>query len=203
MKIFEINSTMHNDNEWWKHKSTTKLYHGTSSAVLESIKKNGIVPPCENFKKYVDDIIEYYVSKVSNKNDLTEIINEVRNSIFSSRIPEDNYCSTIYLTPSFDLAAIYAATYAEHGGEIAYEVWEKLISYDLDIKPQYPHGRPVVLEVSIPSSWMISPRDLVKWSEHLRNKFGDEIFDDEEISNFEIRVTKPIPPSMIKWINVE
>lgn len=197
--------------ENWHHfGNTVTLFHGTSSAFLSDIKTNGIQLPGENLETYARKLIgKIYLTLP------TEYVEKVFNSINSLRQSDlHNLGNVIYLATSYEDAKGYADSYYELGGEIAYDVYFWIASYCKENNQPVPPkplagSKPVVIEVEIPFDWMMTFYDLPKRLTNLKKHWDDydhqnyKSFDDylKVQGGFEVRVSKPIPPQMIKSIH--
>jgi len=212
MKLHEI----FNEGFWWKLEDTTTLYHGTSSAFLNDIKTDGLLPPKDEFEKYAEDIANFYLNALNITGELrNEILNEVQERSVKYRTRHGKeYSSVIYFTPRFEQAASYAKSYAEHGGEISYDIWDLVKVYSgLTPPKRFVGNKPIVLTCEIPTNWLITPQPLPALVSRLSDIFNknyennnpkDEYknFDEfvEDSTAFEVRVKNIVTPEMIKNI---
>lgn len=82
--------------------------------------------------------------------------------------------------------------------------WRELMKHD--IPPRYPDGKPIVLQIEVPKSWCLFDHDLgqmksriaqanaegKEWAQGDLGEVYDGVFEDREV-----RVTRPVPLSMI------
>lgn len=212
------------ENHWYDFKETVTLYHGTSTAFTEDIKRDGLKPPQDDLLNYGLQIAKRYMSKVP-----PALIKKIKEGLLI-RTDTNNHqlFKAIYLTPDFKGAAGYAQAYYKYGGEIAHTIWREIniwknkeqgveITGNNDpilIQPIHQHHQPIVLEIEISWNWMKTFHDLRKkfdravtsWEDYEKTHYEKEgkTFNDyihNWVEDFEIRVTEPIPPNMIKNIH--
>lgn len=217
--------------KWHEFGDTVHLFHGTSSAFEHIIKTEGLKPPNENIEEYALGIAAQY-GPVS-----PQLIDFIKKNVLTARkdTPLHKTSNVLYLVASKKNAVGYAHSYAKHGGEIGYEIWRFLNDQEMEkklgprprraygdhtfVKPIYPDGRPIIVEVEIPFKWMKTFVDLpelykriVKYWEREKDEngvfhgiygkytnFNDYI--ENEVTGFEIRVAETIPPNMVKNIH--
>ena len=208
------------EHRWWDLRDTVTLYHGTSSAFLPAIQADGLTPPAEDFRAYALDLLEQALAGVEAQHGpipaetREEIHDWVVNRTVGYRTRSrgfdgERYDSVLYFLTVFERAARYARSYAEHGGEVAYEVWSLIKTFTGFEPPKRLAGhRPVVIEVEVPSAWMrlSGQKDIAQMAQAYRKSWDpdtDGPFEDhmEEMSHFEIRIDRPVPPSMIRAIH--
>lgn len=201
------------EQKWHNFGSDITLYHGTSSALLDRIQKDGIKPPKKDFYAYGLEIVKYYLGKVPE-----ELRTQIA-SITGSR--EDILENVIYLSTDQREATTYAKTTYKFGGEIHMELWrtcnywlvkqknaQKPDFEDVHIKPRYDESQPVVLEVEVPYEWMMTTDNLRTefdwWLQQWKNgdkKHYRSFQDYLDEQGFEVRIKETVPPSMIKKIH--
>lgn len=197
------------DKEWYLFGETVVLYHGTSSALLNIIKTEGIKPPEENLEEYALRLVQRYI-----KNPPPELLKKIESNALSFR--KDNKfhktSNVIYLDGSFKEAQTYAEHYFKYGGEIAYTIWRECAAWlKQDIRPMYDSSHPIVVEVEIPWKWMETYigdlkekyRKLInvwrQWDHKHHDTFSD--FLKTNVQPMEVRVRHPIAPRMIRQIH--
>ena len=199
-------------SEWYEPGDTITLWHGTSSAFLQGIKKHGLLPPSEG--------VEGIVLSILRKSGLpeswaTEIV--YRAMAVRHDLPSHKLENVIYLSTGFHEAARYARSYYKYGGEIAYDVRR----YLEDKHPEsadavvIPDAKPVIVKVEVPREWAKSFSDMDKsvsrvrslwetktqqWNPRKKSEYPSfESYAQHEY-DFEVRVDRPIPPEYIKGI---
>jgi hypothetical protein len=215
---------------WWEGRTTgvARIYHGTSSALLPKIRAEGLVPPgtdTVSFRKQYLDLLDGWLRTLEDEHGpiptdtLMDLVCSVDDGSLGYRIrhrhgghPND---AVVYLTPSLTRAAGYARSYCEDGGEVASEIWAKIRDHT-DITPprRFAGGLPVVIEVEVPWAWLRPKNEesldaFVARMERLwegSDRYQDQhaTFNDfmaEEVSDFEIRVSRAIPPEMIRIVH--
>lgn len=200
------------EGKWWELDDTIQLYHGTSTAFLENIKENGLVPPQEDFEQFALNLLKYFLTNIPSISN--EVRKEVEKSVQERAVSyrmrsDDKFSSVIYMTPNFEKAASYARSYAEHGGELAYDVWSLVkVVTGYTPPPRFLGHNPVVIEVEIPRQWISSAynlEDLVArstkvWKQEDEDISFEEFVNEVDISGFEVRTSRRIPPHMITSI---
>ena len=203
--------------KWHEFGDSVTLYHGTSSALVDRMQKEGIKPPKKDFVGYAMEVVEHYLGRVPE---------DIKQQIFSTISTRKDTASSkvenvIYLASEYREAESYAGYTFRFGGEIHAEMWRICNNWmarqkdpqnpdynSVHVKPRYDDSRPVVLEVEVPYSWMLTYNDLRKtfqgyldlWKRNektYKQQFRTfEDFLDEQ--GFEVRIAETIPPSMIK-----
>ncbi len=213
------------EGEWWDDGQTVTLFHGTSSALLPAIKRDGLLPPPDDLAAFVRTVLttilpneaewppgflEYEIKRHQGSRSIQDRHVGGRSLFF---FPHDGDVDGA--APN---CARYARSYAQHGGEIAYAVWRHLADLYVDAKrepppPRWPHGKPVVLTVEVPKQWCNWNTDLEGmrerlyrfWQDGNPNFFDDdsepyEQFDDllrDVMKDREVQIARAIPNHMI------
>lgn len=208
-------------NPWYLFNETAILYHGTSSAFLDIIRTQGLLPPDENLQEYAHRIVKKYLEQIP-----VEIEEKIKKHTLTGRQDSAFHktSNVIYLSGDFKQAENYANSYYRHGGEIGYEVWRWVNEYtahqkgyenagrDVHVYPIYNNSRPIVLEVEVPRAWMRTYRSLpdsykrlVKHWKRLRKWYAERgvSFKDylDKEAGVEIRVEEPISPNAVKKVH--
>lgn len=145
------------EGRWWDDSPTVTVYHGTSSALLPDIQQHGLRPP-HDIREFAMKVLHGYVSpdKVTPKIIDTLIVTGIQ---YRTDMWKDSHGSIFgFPAPHYDRAAGYAISYAEHGGELAYDVWRALTT-KLRMKPvpRFKGADPVVLALEVPKTWVKYP----------------------------------------------
>jgi hypothetical protein len=207
------------ESKWWDNEPTIRLYHGTSSAFIDHVKEHGLRPPKEDLLEYALEVLEAYIPRSEWTDKLIENVREHAARTEMGRVGDRG--SVLYFFPESKSVEGYARSYAKHGGEIAYDVYNSACMHLSDpdiswkefkanppIKPRFHDGSPVVVEVEVPKSWCLTDyafdefrsRMTAAWNEGkaFARKFPTlEDFLDDVLDNREIRIGKTIPPHMI------
>lgn len=227
MRLIDLTETT-GGPKWWEMAETVTLYHGTSSALLPDIRTNGLVPPggdTTGFRQLYLALLDRYIETIEAEHGpvdtdaLMELVASVDDGTigYRTRHRHNGHANdaAVYLSPDFDRAAGYARSYAEHGGEVAYEIWSKVRDFT-GVRPsrRFAGGQPVVLEVAVPWDWMKTkhPTGLRNYIAHLKALWhrdpkyhaaypSEAAFLDEDLGDFEVRITETIPPSMIRQVH--
>jgi hypothetical protein len=195
-------------SEWYHFGKYINLYHGTSSLVEKSIRKNGLKPPSLDLKELATTLALQYAP---NRKVPDDVIDESIKAIRSIR-PGNNELSAVYLTNGIGTAWDYAEAYAKTFGEIGSDVWREYVSYAMrnsltDLEKQLrvtnANGKPIVVEVRVPTKWAKSWYNLKKVYREIKR--GS--IDDQERKNWlaskggmEFRVHKTIPAVMVRRV---
>jgi hypothetical protein len=211
------------EGKWWDNEPTITLFHGTSSAFLDSIKTNGLSPPSEDLRAYAYKILAQYIPKEKWKPKLLKMVDEHAARIGSIGRSGDRG-AVLYFFTELSASKGYARSYAQHGGEIAADVYNCASIFlkpnysvmDLienpPIKPRFLDAKPIVIEVEVPKSWCLMDVNI----EELKNRAKIAWDNDERwtkkyksledlfkgmFDRREIRVARTIPPEMITKIH--
>lgn len=209
------------ETKWWDNSPTMTLYHGTSSALIPAIQKDGLLPP-KDIATYAFDILEEYVPRDRWTDELVEDLNQHAIRMY---VRKGDLGSVLYCTTTPDKPSSYAHSNAEHGGEIAYNVWEVAcmfaappgISYrelkaNPPLPPRWKGAKPMVVEMRVPKEWCLYHQDMEAlrdrltklWAEKspLVRRFSslDDLLTDAMADGEEVRVKHPVPPGMITRI---
>jgi hypothetical protein len=189
------------DSDW------VKLYHGTSSLLLDDIREKGLLRPAQEFRSYVYDMLERIVPR-DQWND--ELMTMIEDSVFNYRTVGSMMGTprhALYFHTSPERVAGYARSYAEHGGEIAYNLWQaaKVVHGEDEVSKRLSSGEPVVVEVTVPKAWVEIGHDLGDMRQRLDRLWQDEKEDydsweefiDDLSEDFEVRVNRDVPANMV------
>lgn len=187
--------------------NSVKLYHGTSSLLIDDIRKHGLLRPAQEFETYVYDMLERIVPR-DQWND--ELMDMIRDSVFNYRTVGSMMGTprhALYFHTSPERVAGYARSYAEHGGEIAYNLWQaaKIVHGEDEVSKRLTGGEPAVIEVTVPKAWVEIGHELDDMKMRLDKLWQDEQDDynsweefiDDISEDFEVRVKKDVPASMV------
>lgn len=219
------------EGKWWEPTPTLTLYHGTSSVLLPAIREHGLLPPAGNLADFVREVMKAILpdeSQWPEPDDYFSYDNTLRrlmrNRSFSDQTA--NGARSLYFFPENreETPSVrgYARSYAQHGGEMAYEIWNGLNGYQKDrglppLPPRWPHGKPVIVTVEVPKEWTLWQRDPDRVMATVKRLWADEnmrfTHDDEgepyeriedairdTLADTEVRVPRIIPPSGIRNI---
>ena len=204
--------------EWYLFGESVVLYHGTTSALSETIRSEGLKPPDEKLENYILKLITQYL-----KNPPENLIDEIKSKLSFRLNSETNRTSdVVYLDGSFKEASNYANHYYKYGGEIAFDVWQTVNRHicrkkhhkknceEIHFPPIYNKSFPIVVEVEIPWKWMETYRDLrntyesaiLSWRTHSKYAYKDfSEYLKKAVESVEVRVRHLILPNMIKTIH--
>jgi hypothetical protein len=207
------------ESKWWDKEPTVRLYHGTSSELVHHIREHGLQPPKDDLLEYALDVLESYIPREDWTDELIRNVQEHAARTEMGR--KGDRGSVLYFFSDPEAVEGYARSYAKHGGEIAYDVYNSACMFlsDPDIswkefkanpplQPRWVTGKPIVVEVEVPKSWCLSDIDfeefkarmMTAWDEGktFARKFpSPEAFLDNAFENREIRIARTIPPEMI------
>lgn len=210
---------------WWDDSPTMTLYHGTSSAFLDIIKTKGLLPPEEDIRAYALNVLREYLPDESKWT--PELLADIERQAVRPDIRKGDFGAAIYFMSQDNQSGPgvrgYARSYAEHGGEIAYCVWDSVCSmlepekdhfdfnFNPPIAPRFAKAKPIIVKAEVPKSWIITSHDIGKMKANCQELWSDgvewareagsltalynDVFDDREV-----RVTRTIPPEMITAI---
>lgn len=194
------------EGKWYEFDKPITLYHGTSSQLEDKIRTEGLSPLIEGAVSYVMEVLKDYGYEHDK-----EIVDKVLKQISQFRPSLENLPSgkteiekALYFFPSSERVEVYAKSYAQHGGELAWEAWHiiKFAANKGDLIPRWTDAVPIVVEVEVPRDWIIMHNySLEKIYNNITS--GDKGYSvnlDDISGNLEIRVAKHIPISMIKSI---
>lgn len=213
------------ESKWWDDTDYIRLYHGTSSALLPIIEEEGLRPPTKQLDEYALDVLAQYIPPEEWTDELKERVIRRAARIQGGRAGEAG--QVIFCMADKDGPSGYARSLAEHGGEIARDVWDEACIFrlrathdDLDdipyrefrkipppIAPRYANARPVVLELLVPKDWCLFYVDLEHMkqgvlkarAEGRRWAIENSLEDtlDEIFESREVRIARTVPRSMI------
>src|SRR5690606_28763613 len=151
-------------------------------------------------------ILEQYVAR----RDWTKaLLGELERHALATRMSRSGLGSVIYTLTSRERALAYAKSYADHGGEIAYLVWQTACHWSgRKLLPRYAGAEPVVLELAVPRDWVrwtmdtdaLRHRLLRMWDEDpdSRTEFGSfAAFAQDATDMLEARIAQVIPADRI------
>lgn len=203
------------EGKWWEDDDTITLYHGTSSALIPDIKKDGLVPPPGDLEEYFEELFQHYFKQVPSEEQHFYTRDTVRHRVIEPRTGswrtsarDENFGSVLYFHLTEGRAATYAKSYAKHGGEIAWHVWKELGGEQHEIPPRFADAHPIVITAEIPKAWVKhgfnGPFDEVadrlrkiwieKYEDGPNQMSWEEFVDDVDT---EVRVGNTVPYSMI------
>lgn len=203
--------------KWWDDGSTIRLYHGTSSQFIDHIREQGLQTPSEDLVAYALKVLEYYIPREQWTDDLVKDIEQGAARMEAGR-SGDRGAVVFCFTDSENVEG-YAKSYAEHGGEIAYDVFMRACMFvaprdvswhffktNLPLKPRFEAATPIVVEIEVPKAWCVFDTDLVRLRRGLDSRYVEgtvmgPIYD-KALLNREVRVQRSVPPEMIKSIRV-
>lgn len=204
--------------KWWEDKPTITLYHGTSSALIPALKKDGLLPP-KDVATYAFDILEEYVPRSEWTEELIQFVNEHAVRYRGGRSGDRG--SVIYCSPEPKSPSGYARSYADHGGEIAYDVWQAAclhVAPELSLRdmktnpplpPRWKGAKPIIVQIEVPKEWCIFNQDADALRDRLTQIYHDKTYKyasqydslaaflDDALDDTEVRVKQAVPPSMI------
>jgi hypothetical protein len=196
----------------WGDGPTVILYHGTSSEFAAEILQNGLQFPKETLEEFAMEVLRDYVGEESMTEYLIKKIVPYASRTALGRHGERG--KSIFCKNSAEGVAGYAESYATHGGEIAYDVWNLLCIEMVDpettvremktnppILPRFANGKPIIVKIEVPREWCSFDLDTTRMVAHVQEKNEDPEKVQQILkkitANTEVRVTKPIPTSMI------
>lgn len=207
------------EGKWWDDSPTMTLYHGTTSALVDSIREHGLRHPKDSIEEYALDILARYIPR---ERWTDELIKDVTDHAIRPTSRTGDFGAVIYCFAEPAGAAGYARTYAAHGGEIACDVHRiaalflapKNLSWlefraDEFITPRFADAKPMVVEIEVPKSWCVTAFDLARYRQDMIDKWNSgaewtrreastlEEFLNRVFDRREVRVTRPVPPEMI------
>jgi hypothetical protein len=205
------------ENRWWGDSPLITLYHGTSSAFVDDIRREGLKPPNTSEYAYALEVLEQYISRDKWTPALIRDV-KMRAGLDSLRRSE----SILYFFTTSKAVEGYAVSYAQHGGEIAHDVYQTanlflndeavmIKDVKMKIQPRFFDARPVVVEVEVPKSWVVSDGNWRERKENYKRAWEAKSgwatkFDslaalcDDAFNSVEVHVGRAIPPSMIKSV---
>lgn len=190
------------EGKWWEFDKPITLYHGTSDQLLDKISKEGLNPPINGVVEYALEVLDDY-----DKSDDEEIKELIIQKVHGFRgfkdIKGQEREKVLYFHLDLDRARTYAEAYAEHGGEIAYEVFSILKIYRAISEPRWKKAKPIIIEVVIPRDWILTymNKSLQKLYNDLMAKGYNTSKTLEHVEKtLELRVEQNIPPNMITRI---
>lgn len=198
------------ESKWWEFdEPTITLYHGTSSVFTDTIYEEGLKPRDFDLTEHVEEILEDYKDVLpKDPHDLKRLRDYIQQTTIDyrqNRLNQDRRAALyFYAEPS--RVALYAESYAQHGGEIAYEVWKAIthITGDKNLPIRWESAKPIIVKVDIPREWVKTHRDLKDIYNNVRKNWQGvgslEEYLDDFATHFEIFINEPVPPHMIKDI---
>lgn len=197
---------------WWSGHDAVTFWHGTSSALLERIFEEGLVPPPADLSSYASSLCERFVGRR-----LDDLPPKVRKGIEEycllprrrqPGLPSGGAGVFLYPHPALHRSAGYAQSFAKDGGEIAYTVRRHLETWRRKnpIAPLYADSESVVVRVDLPIELCLvkgGGETLTDRVERLRTaweRHGKEASFDvwmSRASEFEIVVDGPVEPEFI------
>ena len=186
------------EGKWWEFGDTMTLYHGTSDQMLDKISKEGLKAPI-NAVDYAIEVLKDYEDQINLKK-MTELVKQDVGGYRGFEPGEKS--KSVYFHLDFDRAAQYAEAYAEHGGEIAYQVFNIVKRYAAVQMPRWVNAKPVVLIVEVPYDWVNHyGHDFKTIYQNVTKSGSVNTKELDDIStHIEARIERDIPPSMIKKI---
>lgn len=205
-------------HRWWDDSPVVTLFHGTSSALLDRIRTEGLKPP-SNLRTLAHDVLEDYVPRERWTQGLLEEVEA--HAIRSELGRSGDNGPVLFLCTSPDKVRGYAESAASHGGEIAHNVWESACLHvaphltwrefreNPPLSPRFPAAEPLVLAVEIPKAWCLWRQDPTTlktqlthlWAQRDADTEGHETLasylDEALDQGVEVRVPRTIPPEMI------
>ncbi len=170
------------EQKWWDTEPTIRLFHGTSSALLETIRTDGLMPPQKSLNDFARDVLEEYVPQDRWTPALLDRVDKEAARHFGGRAGESG--RVIFCMTHMDGPKGYAESLCQHGGEIARDVYhiasdfymeekfpnlrdevtyleyKKLLDQHSPIKPRYVDAHPAVIEMLVPKEWCAFYNDL-------------------------------------------
>ncbi len=210
-----------NEGQWWQNSETIRLYHGTGSALLGHIREHGLRPPSEDLLEYALDVLADYIPREQWTAELIQTIEKTAARQQSGR-GGDRGC-VIYTFHRAQQVEGYARAYAQHGGEIAADVYrtaciflmpENSTVLDLvnnpPLQPRFTDSRPVILGMDVPREWCIFHDDpeMIKSRIKQARRRGDNWASSKALPNVyrsvfdrqEIRIDRTVPYEMITFM---
>lgn len=211
------------EGKWFDDSGTLTLYHGTSSQFLDVIKRDGLKAPQDNLDAYAEEILSAYVPREQWTPEFLRDIHEKCLRIRYSVRGQDGR-ENLYLCSQPESPTGYAQSYAAHGGEIAYTIWQTACMFVLrdrlddmtwkefknnpPLRPRFEGAKPVLLTVEVPREWARFHQDIAElkrrltyqWEagERYAKKFATfDDFADDVLDQAEVRIAHTIPWSMI------
>lgn len=212
------------ETKWWDDTPMIRLYHGTSSMLLPLIQTEGLRPPIKQTDEYAFDVLEEYIPKHQWDDELVRAVRERAGRALGGRGGDSG--QVIFCMTTMEGPTGYAKSLAEHGGEIASDVY-RIACYREQVKvdpnveelslrdysdlpqpfaPRYAGGRPIVLELLVPKKWCLFNNDLDRMKANIATARAEErkwamgniedVYDDI-FDNREVRINQVVPPSMI------
>jgi hypothetical protein len=210
------------EGKWWDNEPTITLYHGTSSAFVEHIREHGLRAPKDDLLEYALDVLAEYIPRGEWTDALVKHVKEHAARIEMGRAGDRG--AVIYCFTEAQAVEGYARSYAKHGGEIAYDVYNAACQFrspeDISWRelkenppfpPRYHDAKPVVVGIEVPKSWChfsIDPEHMKtrlqqawdegkKWA---REEGSIEALYDSVYDEREVRVGQSVPVSMVRSI---
>jgi hypothetical protein len=211
------------EEKWWDNEPTIRLFHGTSSVFVGHIREHGLRPPKQDILEYALEVLEHYVPRAEWTDELLHNVKEHAARVEYGRVGDRG--SVIYTFTRGEDVEGYATAYAQHGGEIAADVYTSACMFrsDPDISwrefkanppfpPRFADAKPIVVEVEVPKSWCIFNRDPEEIKRNVESRWhliqqrdpGVSMADflDDIYKNTEVRISRVVPPEMIRSIRV-
>lgn len=212
------------EQKWYDDSGEIRLYHGTTSALIDIIHEHGLQPPQTQLDEYAFEILERYIPRSDWDEKLIRGVHEHAARMGGGRSGDRG--QVIYCMTDFEGPAGYARGHAQYGGEIAKDVYELACmhitgqTHDLDelsvrdyremprpLPVPYPEGYGVVVEILVPKAWCIFPNNLEQMKLNIQQARAEgrkwategtlEDAYDEIFERREVRIPKTVPPSMI------
>lgn len=161
------------EEKWWDDQDLIRLYHGTSSALLDLIHKEGLQPPVKQLDEYALEILEEYIPRDEWTDKLIDEVHQHAARISGGRAGDSG--QVIFCMAAKDGPNGYATSLAEHGGEIARDVYEVACMFELrkrhpnlddmpyqeykqmkpPLAPRFANAHGVVLDLLVPKDWCL------------------------------------------------
>lgn len=215
------------ESKWWDDTDVIRLFHGTSSALLDNIRTEGLRPPAKEMDEWALDVLENYVPRHEWTDELVKDVRQRCGRAQGGRGGESGqviFCMTDLKGPTS-----YAQSLAQHGGEVAADVWETACMFEiakthnLDLvphreylqiekpfQPRFADAEPVVIEILVPKDWCLFYNNLDRMKSGIASAREEkrkwamgpiEAVYDDIFDNREVRVTRTVPPEMIVEIH--
>jgi hypothetical protein len=200
------------ESDWWDDSPTVRLYHGTSSANVPDIQKNGMRPI--DVSGFMADYANSLIPSDQQSEWLRGVLDRLH--VRDGSVRSGDRGNVLYFFTEPSEVAGYARSYAQHGAELAADVLSYVNAERKDdglppLPPRFPDGKPVIIEVEIPKDWCLWSIDpttqrtkvIRAWETNADWAKRFPSLEDalkRAMRRVEVRVPRPIPPEMIASI---